>query len=120
MIGIKLDFVSPTQKSQQSIDFVEMLKRIDVSCLYFFHLSTSFQAMGFDFIELAGGRYDKLEGQLLPELQQTKIFLTGGFKQVELMVRVVENGNADAVGLGRAVTGEPGKPSSCLLLIRKF
>lgn len=31
VVGIKLDFVSPIQKSQQSTDFIYMLKQIDVN-----------------------------------------------------------------------------------------
>lgn len=61
---------------------------------------------------MAGGRYEKVEGQiatvLRPEIRQTQIFLTGGFKQTDWMVRAVEVGDANGIGLGRAVTAEPG------------
>lgn len=63
-------------------------------------------------MEIAGSYYEKIEGQIVkflrPYIKQSRIYLTGGFRQTETIVRAIEKGDADGVGLGRSVTAEPG------------
>ncbi|KAI6183014.1 Oxidoreductase, FAD/FMN-binding protein [Aphelenchoides bicaudatus] len=85
IVGIKLDFVSSTEKTQHSPDFIEILKRTDLEV-----------------------EETTLESTLRQHIKQTKVYMTGGFKQVEMMAKAVESGYADGIGLGRSVTAEPG------------
>jgi 2,4-dienoyl-CoA reductase-like NADH-dependent reductase (Old Yellow Enzyme family) len=68
--------------------------------------------MGFDFIELAGNSYEKVENQISENIRlhltQTKIFLTGGFRHVEPMCRAIQNRDADGIGIGRCSAAVPG------------
>lgn len=77
-----------------------------------FRIENFVQELGFDFIELTGGYYEKIEKQvneyLRPHLKQSKIYLTGGFRQTETMIQAIKNGDADGIGLGRNCTAEPG------------
>jgi hypothetical protein len=42
-----------------------------------------------------------------PHLTQTKVFVTGGFRTTAGMVRAVECGACDGVGIGRPLAAEP-------------
>ncbi|KHJ85165.1 hypothetical protein OESDEN_15113 [Oesophagostomum dentatum] len=82
---------------------------------------------GFDFVELSGGTYEKLAFQhqrhttrareayflefaekIRPVFKQTIVYVTGGFRTASGMVRAINSGATDGIGLGRPTTAEPG------------
>lgn len=88
----------------------------------------TFQKAGFDFIELSGGTIEKLvfchlsdstvrreafflefAKKIKPEIKNTVVYLTGGFRTVPGMVKAIEDGSTDGIGLGRPITAELGK-----------
>uniref|UniRef100_A0A7E4VD98 Oxidored_FMN domain-containing protein n=1 Tax=Panagrellus redivivus TaxID=6233 RepID=A0A7E4VD98_PANRE len=86
-----------------------------------------FEAIGFDFIELAGGnmeihgldtcakpsirKYETYYGDaaaiIKPAIPYTAVYLTGGFRTVPAMRAALKDGIADGIGLGRPAAAEP-------------
>ena len=87
-------------------------------------LCSSLEANHFDFVELSGGTYEhfafghqrestkkresfflEFAETIVPALNKTKVYVTGGFKSVGAMVKALEI--VDGVGLARPVCQEP-------------
>ena len=85
----------------------------------------------FDFVELSGGTYEELgwlhkrestkarEGYfmewadlIVPQLSQTRSYVTGGFKSAPAMVQALKT--IDGVGFGRPICQEPNLPKDIL------
>uniref|UniRef100_A0A0N4ZYV1 Oxidored_FMN domain-containing protein n=1 Tax=Parastrongyloides trichosuri TaxID=131310 RepID=A0A0N4ZYV1_PARTI len=117
VVGIKLNSVEFQNEGLSTDEAVEVAKKLD--------------EIGFDFIELSGGTYEKWNMQSLSNsnregyfevfsksikenIKNAMVFLTGGFRTVEGMVSSIEFGSTDGIGLGRPITGEPNLPSKIL------
>uniref|UniRef100_A0A0N5B6L3 Oxidored_FMN domain-containing protein n=1 Tax=Strongyloides papillosus TaxID=174720 RepID=A0A0N5B6L3_STREA len=117
VVGIKLNSVEFQNKGLETDEAVEIAKKLD--------------EVGFDFIELSGGTYEKWvmecpsnstrEGyfevfakSIKENVKNAKIYLTGGFRTVEGMVSSIEYGSTDGIGLGRPATAEPDFPLKIL------
>lgn len=91
------------------------------------------KTVGFDFIELTGGNFEKtgfentkestvkreayfveFAGAIKPHIQNAQIYLTGGFKSAPAMVAAINNNDTDGVGLGRPAAAEPDLPKKIL------
>uniref|UniRef100_A0A183FET9 Oxidored_FMN domain-containing protein n=1 Tax=Heligmosomoides polygyrus TaxID=6339 RepID=A0A183FET9_HELPZ len=89
--------------------------------------------MGFDFVELSGGTYERLAFQHMRDttrkreaffiefaekirtsFKETIVYVTGGFRTAPAMVEAVRDGTTDGVGLGRPITTEPDLPAKIL------
>ncbi|KAK0552035.1 NADH-dependent flavin oxidoreductase [Tilletia horrida] len=101
-------------------------------------LSTKLESLGVDWIELSGGTYEdmrmtpdeeeqkrestkrreafflKFAEMIRPSLQKTRVYVTGGFRTAEGMVRAIENGSTEGIGLARPVAEEPDLPNKIL------
>lgn len=94
-------------------------------------LCASLEEHKYDFVELSGGTYEHLAfthtrestkkreaffldfaETIVPALQQTKTFITGGFKTAGAMVGALKT--VDGVGLARPICGEPNLPRNIL------
>ncbi|CEF64082.1 NADH:flavin oxidoreductase/NADH oxidase, N-terminal domain and Aldolase-type TIM barrel domain-containing protein [Strongyloides ratti] len=117
VVGIKLNSVEFQNDGLKTDEAVEIVKKLD--------------EIGFDFIELSGGTYEKWvmetpsnssrEGyfevfakSIKENVKNAKIYLTGGFRTVEGMVSSIEFGSTDGIGIGRPSTAEPDLPSKIL------
>uniref|UniRef100_A0A0N4ZZY3 Oxidored_FMN domain-containing protein n=1 Tax=Parastrongyloides trichosuri TaxID=131310 RepID=A0A0N4ZZY3_PARTI len=117
VVGIKLNSVEFQNEGLSTDEAVQVAKKID--------------EVGFDFIELSGGTYEKWnmespssskrEGyfevfskSIKMSVENAMIILTGGFRTVEGMVSSIEFGATDGIGLGRPITGEPDLPKKIL------
>ena len=79
-----------------------------------------------DFVDLSGGTFEgrafehkkestkareayfiEFAEMIRPHLKKTKIYVTGGFRSAGGMVRAVEQGACDGVGIGRPLAAEP-------------
>lgn len=79
-----------------------------------------------DFVDLSGGTFEgrafehkkestkareayfiEFAEMIRPHLKQTKVYVTGGFRTASGMVRAVEGGACDGVGIGRPLSAEP-------------
>jgi len=79
-----------------------------------------------DFVDLSGGTFEgrafehkkestkareayfiEFAEMIRPHLKKTKVFVTGGFRTAAGMVRAVESGACDGVGIGRPLAAEP-------------
>ncbi|KAE9548669.1 hypothetical protein FO519_008115 [Halicephalobus sp. NKZ332] len=119
LIGIKMNSVEFQEKGLDSDDSVLMCKE--------------FEKIGFDFIELSGGTIEKLvfchisestvkreafflefAKKIRPAIKNTVVYLTGGFRTVPGMVKAVEEGATDGIGLGRPITAELDLPKKIL------
>lgn len=88
-----------------------------------------------DFVDLSGGTFEgrafehkkestvKREAYFIefaemirPHLKKTKVFVTGGFRTAAGMVRAIECGATDGVGIGRPLAAEP---YMCKFLLEK-
>uniref|UniRef100_A0A0K0EQZ0 Oxidored_FMN domain-containing protein n=1 Tax=Strongyloides stercoralis TaxID=6248 RepID=A0A0K0EQZ0_STRER len=117
VVGIKINSVEFQNEGLQTDEVVEVAKKLD--------------EIGFDFIELSGGTYEKWimetpanstrEGyfeifakSIKENIKNTKVYLTGGFRTVEGMVSSIQFGATDGIGLGRPITAEPDLPLKIL------
>ncbi|KAH7712219.1 Protein W06H8.2 [Aphelenchoides avenae] len=85
-----------------------------------------FDGVGFDFIELSGGTFEKQQfchtkettlqreaffqrfaHEIKPRVKRAVVYLTGGFRTVKGMVSAIENGDTDGVGMARPLAAEP-------------
>ncbi|KAK6047838.1 oxidoreductase, FAD/FMN-binding protein [Cooperia oncophora] len=85
--------------------------------------------IGFDFVELSGGTIERLAFQhmrestrkreafflefaekIRPTFKKARVYVTGGFRTAPAMVRAIQDGTTDGIGLGRPITSEPGEP----------
>ncbi|KAF9893418.1 hypothetical protein FE257_010730 [Aspergillus nanangensis] len=81
---------------------------------------------GVDFVDLSGGTFEKrafhhvkestrrreayfieFAERIRPLLKRTKVFVTGGLRTAGGMVRAVQGGSCDGVGIGRPLAAEP-------------
>ena len=87
-------------------------------------LCESLESAGLDFVELSGGTYEELAFKkrdstkdreafflefadlIRPSLQTTKVYVTGGFRTAGAMVRAIQEGSCDGLGLGRPACAE--------------
>lgn len=53
--------------------------------------------------------FAEFSAALKPEILNAVIYLTGGFRSVPAMVRAIENGDTDGIGLAKPSTAELGK-----------
>lgn len=79
-----------------------------------------------DFVDLSGGTFEgrafehkkestkareayfiEFAEMIRPHLKKTKIYVTGGFRTAAGMVRAIEEGACDGVGIGRPLAAEP-------------
>ncbi|CAJ0954895.1 unnamed protein product, partial [Mesorhabditis belari] len=96
------------------------------------------EEIGYDFVELSGGTYENLQmhhvkestrkreaffleftDKIRPVFRNTKMFVTGGFRTVEGMVKAVESGACDGIGMGRPIASEPDLPKKILAGLAK-
>uniref|UniRef100_A0A7E4UPX5 Oxidored_FMN domain-containing protein n=1 Tax=Panagrellus redivivus TaxID=6233 RepID=A0A7E4UPX5_PANRE len=97
------------------------------------YMCKEYERIGFDFIELSGGTIEKVAFQHLSEstisreafffefsakikavLTTIIVYLTGGFRTVHGMVKAIEQGACDGIGLGRPITAEIDLPAKIL------
>ncbi|KAH9845055.1 NADH oxidase [Teratosphaeria destructans] len=90
------------------------------------NLCLKLEEAGVDFVDLSGGTFEsrafehkkestkKRESYFIefaemirPLLKKTKVYVTGGFRTASGMVRAVEDGACDGVGIGRPLGAEP-------------
>ncbi|CAJ0578149.1 unnamed protein product, partial [Mesorhabditis spiculigera] len=119
IVGLKINSIEFQENGLEVGDAREMCELLEES--------------GVDFVEMSGGTYEKLAFMHLREttkareaffldftdqirsvFKKTKMFVTGGFRTVKWMVKVIEDGNCDAIGLGRPITAEPDLPKKIL------
>lgn len=79
-----------------------------------------------DFVDLSGGTFEgrafehkkdstkareayfiEFAEMIRPHLHKTKVYVTGGFRSAAGMVRAVEGGACDGIGIGRPLAAEP-------------
>ncbi|KAE8210202.1 hypothetical protein CF327_g5902 [Tilletia walkeri] len=103
-------------------------------------LCQKLESLGVDWIELSGGDYEdarfynddgeevgkkdstkkreafflKFAEDIRPALTKTRVYVTGGFRTAEGMVRAVENGSTEGIGLARPAAEEPDLPKKIL------
>uniref|UniRef100_A0A915ATH5 Choline/carnitine acyltransferase domain-containing protein n=1 Tax=Parascaris univalens TaxID=6257 RepID=A0A915ATH5_PARUN len=89
-------------------------------------ISVGLEKLGFDFIELSGGTYERFEWRHLREstvhreayfiefseaivknLHKIIVYLTGGFRTTRGMCDAIEKGATNGIGIGRPSTQEP-------------
>ncbi|CAD6884830.1 unnamed protein product [Tilletia controversa] len=125
-IGIKLNSTEFTEGSTQPDDIRQ--------------LSQKLESIGVDWIELSGGDYEDLRfydeddeevqkrdstkkreafflrfaEQIRPALTKTRVYVTGGFRTAEGMVRAIQDGSTEGIGLGRPAAEEPDLPKKIL------
>jgi 2,4-dienoyl-CoA reductase-like NADH-dependent reductase (Old Yellow Enzyme family) len=119
IVGIKMNSVEFQEKGLKCNEAVFMCKE--------------YERVGFDFIELSGGTIEKLAfshlsdstmareafflqfaKEIRPQLKKTVVYLTGGFRTVPGMVKAIEDGVTDGIGIGRPITAEIDFPSKVL------
>ncbi|KAI1730847.1 NADH:flavin oxidoreductase / NADH oxidase family domain-containing protein [Ditylenchus destructor] len=119
IIGIKMNSVEFQNKGLRSEEAVFMCKEYD--------------RVGFDFIELSGGTVEKpafqhmsdstrareaffleFAKEIKPAVKNAAVYLTGGFRTVPAMVKAIEDGITDAIGLGRPIGAELDLPAKIL------
>uniref|UniRef100_A0A1I7V4L4 Oxidored_FMN domain-containing protein n=2 Tax=Caenorhabditis tropicalis TaxID=1561998 RepID=A0A1I7V4L4_9PELO len=93
----------------------------------------TYENVGFDFVELSGGTYEKLlfnyeresskkreaffvefAEQIRPVFIKTVVYLTGGFRTTSAMVDAILKNATQGIGLGRPITAEPDLPKKIL------
>ncbi|KAI1722093.1 NADH:flavin oxidoreductase / NADH oxidase family domain-containing protein [Ditylenchus destructor] len=119
IVGIKMNSVEFQNKGLRSEEAVFMCKEYD--------------RVGFDFIELSGGTIERLAfnhlsdttrareafflefaKEIKPAVKNSVVYLTGGFRTVPAMVKAIEDGVTDAIGLGRPIGAELDLPAKIL------
>ncbi|KAE8205007.1 hypothetical protein CF335_g2462 [Tilletia laevis] len=55
--------------------------------------------------------------QVRPSLTKTRVYVTGGFRKAEGMVRTVQDGTEDGIGLDRPAAEEPDLPKQILMAV---
>ncbi|KAI6177404.1 Oxidored-FMN domain-containing protein [Aphelenchoides bicaudatus] len=118
IVGIKLNSAdSPQSGSLEDVTFVA--KKLD--------------SLGFDYIELSGGSFEKwtlfhykestkqreaffveFAAAIKPYIKNSIIYLTGGFRSAPAMVSAVKNGDCDGVGIAKPSAAEPDLPLKIL------
>ncbi|KAK0552039.1 NADH-dependent flavin oxidoreductase [Tilletia horrida] len=104
-------------------------------------LCAKLESLGVDWVELSGGTYEdirfydseeeeanskrestkkreafflKFADIIRPQLKQTRVYVTGGFRTAEGMVRAVQHGSTEGIGLARPAAEEPDLPKKIL------
>ncbi|KAH6661542.1 hypothetical protein F5X68DRAFT_145534 [Plectosphaerella plurivora] len=118
VLGIKINSVEFDDKGFSPDEAADLCVLLEKECQ-------------FDFVELSGGTYEDMafehkndftkkreafflefaEG-IVPRLNQTKVYVTGGFKTVGAMVKALDV--VDGVGLARTLCAEPYLPKDIL------
>jgi len=117
ILGIKINSVEFQEKGFDTEECKQLCAQLEA------HL--------FDFVELSGGTYESLAFQhkrestkkreaffldfaetIVPGLEKTKTYITGGFKTVGAMIKALET--VDGVGLARPACEEPRLPNAIL------
>lgn len=113
VIGVKLN----------STDFQSDGLHVDDSA----YIAELYDRTGFDFIELSGGSMENMatnftpkestakreayfvgfSEKIKPRVKRAKVYVTGGFRTVHGMVKAIDNGGTDGIGLARPTTAEP-------------
>ncbi|KAJ5235901.1 hypothetical protein N7489_005992 [Penicillium chrysogenum] len=118
VLGIKLNSVEFDEKGFTPDECGELCVLLEKECQ-------------FDFVELSGGTYEDMAFEhkrestkqreafflefaeaIVPRLEKTKVFVTGGLLTVNAMVKALEV--VDGVGLARALCAEPNLPKDIL------
>uniref|UniRef100_A0AC35TFX5 Oxidored_FMN domain-containing protein n=1 Tax=Rhabditophanes sp. KR3021 TaxID=114890 RepID=A0AC35TFX5_9BILA len=117
IIGIKIshmDFLNECNSTEEAVSFVKEL-----------------QNMGFDYIALAGGFYEKwsvdkkldvdhndfyfkFASDVRAALTETKLIVGGGIRTAEKMVSLVKDYHVDGISIARPSTHEPNWPKKLL------
>lgn len=119
IIGLKINSVEFQKGGLKTSDSAEMCKILEDD--------------GFDFIELSGGTVEHsgfsnprestkvreayfldFAEQIIKTLKKTVIYCTGGFRTVNGMVKALQIGATQGIGLGRPATQEPDLPKKIL------
>ncbi|KAI6207126.1 Oxidored-FMN domain-containing protein [Aphelenchoides besseyi] len=119
VVGIKFNSAEFQDGGLSQEEIIEMAEAID--------------RIGFDFFELSGGTYEKMQfwhvkestqrregffiefaAALRPHIKNAKVFLTGGFRTVPGMVRAIKNSDTDGISLARPAAAEPDLPRKIL------
>ncbi|KAI6181291.1 Oxidored-FMN domain-containing protein [Aphelenchoides besseyi] len=119
VVGIKFNSAEFQDGGLTQEEIIEMAEAID--------------RIGFDFFELSGGTYEKMQfwhvkestqrregffiefaAALRPHIKNAKVFLTGGFRTVPGMVQAIRNGDTDGISLARPAAAEPDLPRKIL------
>ncbi|PIO60683.1 oxidoreductase, FAD/FMN-binding protein [Teladorsagia circumcincta] len=91
------------------------------------------EKIGFDFVELSGGTLERNAFQhsteasrkreafffnfaekIRPVFRNAVVYLTGGFRTAQGMIRAIQERATDGIGLGRPITAEPDLPAKIL------
>ena len=89
-------------------------------------LCLKMEEAGVDFVDLSGGTFEgrafehkkestkaresyfiEFAEMIRPLLKKTKVYVTGGFRTASGMVRAVQDGACDGIGIGRPLGAEP-------------
>ncbi|CAB3406350.1 unnamed protein product [Caenorhabditis bovis] len=119
LVGIKMNSVEFQEEGTTADEAAEMAKKLE--------------DVGFDFVELSGGTYEKLvfhherestrkreafflefAEKIRPSFKNTVVYLTGGFRTVGAMVKAINENATQVIGLGRPITAEPDLPKKIL------
>uniref|UniRef100_A0AC35UDC6 Oxidored_FMN domain-containing protein n=1 Tax=Rhabditophanes sp. KR3021 TaxID=114890 RepID=A0AC35UDC6_9BILA len=109
-----MDFLNVSNSTEQAVAFVEELQNI-----------------GFDYISLAGGFYEKwsvdekldvdqhdfyfkFASDIRAALTQTRLIVGGGIRTAEKMVSLVKDYHVDGISIARPSTHEPNWPKKLL------
>ncbi|KAH7124898.1 hypothetical protein B0J13DRAFT_679854 [Dactylonectria estremocensis] len=118
ILGIKLNSVEFDEKGFTPEECAELCVLLEQRCK-------------FDFIELSGGTYEDMAFEhkrestkhreafflefaeaIMPKLTKTKVFVTGGLRTVNAMVKALDV--VDGIGLARPLCAEPNLPKDIL------
>jgi len=89
------------------------------------------EELGLDFVELSGGTYEELAfkrrestgkreafflefAEVVRPALKIPVFVTGGFRTAPAMIRAIQNGSTDGIGLARPVCEEPHLPKQLI------
>lgn len=97
--GVQVRRESSAKREGQSVSIVVNRVIINMLTDEFLHLTAFF----LDFADV-----------VRPALKKAKLYVTGGFRTAAGMIRAIENGSTDGIGLGRPVCEEPDLPAKLI------
>lgn len=98
-LGMQVRRESSAKREGQPISFVSNMVRLLMLAREFLHLSAFF----LNFADV-----------IRPALKKAKLYVSGGFRTASGMVRAIESGSTDGIGLGRPVCEEPDLPAKLI------
>ncbi|KAF4551541.1 NADH:flavin oxidoreductase/NADH oxidase-like protein 2 [Elsinoe fawcettii] len=96
IICVKINSVEFQAGGTQPEDCLRLCQRLEELEVDFVDFTKKREAYFIEFAEM-----------IRPNLKKTKVFVTGGFRTAQGMVKAVEEGACDGVGIGRPLTAEP-------------